>query len=104
MFGDDTLRELGVSAKLVPELNDMGMTDVQVGWVLSGFNNCLDLTAAFQDLMAEDIGDEAAACMVNALGETVINESLRASLANDTSQIENTNDAFGFAASFCRIG
>lgn len=104
LFGDDTLRELGVSATLVPELDDMGMTDVQVGWVLSGFNNCIDLTAAFQDLMAEDIGDEAAACMVDALGETVINESLRASLANDTSQIENTNDAFGFAASFCGIG
>lgn len=53
--------------------------------------------------MAEDIGDEAAACMIDALGGTVINESLRASLANDTSQIEDTNDAFGFAASFCGI-
>ncbi|MDG1367242.1 MAG: hypothetical protein P8P85_09310 [Acidimicrobiales bacterium] len=47
LFGDDTLRELGVSATLVPELDDMGMTDVQVGWVLSGFNNCIDPAAAF---------------------------------------------------------
>ena len=47
LFGDDALEAMGVTASFVPELEDMGMSDEQVGWVLTGFNNCIDLTAEF---------------------------------------------------------
>lgn len=103
LFGEDALRELGVSATQVPDLPEMGMTDVQVGWVLTSFNACIDITRAFEDALAEDLGDEAAACLTDTLGETVINEMLRATLANDTEQMDNTDDALAFAASFCGL-
>ncbi|MFZ9018427.1 MAG: hypothetical protein ACO23O_15710, partial [Ilumatobacteraceae bacterium] len=99
LFGEDALRELGVSATQVPDLPEMGMTDVQVGWVLTSFNACIDVTTAFKDALAEDLGDEAASCLTDTLGETVINEMLRASLANDSEQMDNTDDALAFAAS-----
>ena len=49
-----------------------GMTDVQVGWVLTSFNACIDITTAFEDALAEDLGDEAAACLTDTLGEVTI--------------------------------
>lgn len=103
LFGDDALMDLGVSATQVPHLPDMNMSDAQVGWVLTGLQNCLDLTMALRDVLAEEIGVENADCMIDALGETVINEILRAELANDTAQVENTNDAVEIAASICGL-
>lgn len=103
LFGEDELSALGVTADHVPEIEDMGFDDQQVGWVLSGFNLCTDLTSAMQDSLAEDFGEEAAACVTDALGETVINEIVRAQFANDTAAIERTQEAFGIAAGVCGL-
>ncbi len=103
LFGEDELSALGVTADHVPEIEDMGFSDQQVGWVLSGFNLCTDLTQAMTDALAEDVGDEAAACVTDALGETVINEIIRAQWANDTAALERTQEAFGIAAGVCGL-
>ncbi|MGB1631695.1 MAG: hypothetical protein ACPHIC_12240 [Acidimicrobiales bacterium] len=61
--------------------------------------SCLALAAS----IAEDIGDDAAACMAETLGFEVVNEFVRATFADDAEALGRANDSFDFAASFCGL-
>ena len=103
VIGEDRLTELGVTAADIPELEDVGFEDSEVGIVLGAFDQCMDLDGAFRDALAEDVGDEAADCMVESLGDAVIRETLRAQMANDEEAIGRTFEAFAIAAGFCGL-
>ena len=103
VIGEERLAELGVTPEQIPSIQDVAFTDAEIGMVLGGFNLCSDLLANFEASIAEDIGDDAAACMAETLGFEVVNEFVRATFADDAEALGQTNDSFDIAASFCGL-
>ena len=84
-------------------LQEVDFTDAEIGMVVGGFNTYSDLVANFEADLAEEVGEEAAACMAETLGFSVLNEVLRATFADDVAALERTSDSFSIAADFCGL-
>ena len=103
IVGEDRLTELGVTPDRIPPIQEVDFTDAEIGMVVGGFNTCSDLVANFEADLAEEVGEEAAACMAETLGFSVLNEVLRATFADDVAALERTSDSFSIAADFCGL-
>ena len=103
-IGEDRLTELGLTPDNIVQVDQLALTDDEVGIVVDSLFSCADVKTAFVDQFAADFGQEGAECVAEAMDEDLVKEALSASIAGDDSQpSEEFIAAFGQIAVDCGI-
>jgi ethanolamine utilization microcompartment shell protein EutS len=83
--GEDRLTELGVTAESAGQIGDLGFTESEIATVVDSLFGCSDIRQTFVDQFTGELGQEAAACVGDAIDEELVKDLLAASIAGQDS-------------------
>ena len=85
-IGEDRLKELGVTADQVGNIDDIAFEDDEVSTLVGGLFDCVDVRAALAEQFTEDFGEEGAKCLADEMDEDMLTTMMTSAFASKSDE------------------